>query len=105
LLESTYRRCLLREFELGGLSARHEIPVPVVYKGVDLDCGYRADIIVEDSILLELKSVERVLPIHEAQLITYLKLCRLNVGYLLNFNSPTLRDGMRRLLNGQQSEQ
>ena len=93
LLESVYEECLCRELHLRGLHFERQIAVPVIYKGVALDCGYRLDLIVEDSVVLELKCVGRVLPVHEAQLITYLKLLDKPVGFILNFNVPTLRHG------------
>ena len=98
LLESAYRACLVRELELAHLQLTQEVPVPLRYRGSQIDCGYRADIIVEDQVLLELKAVEKLMPIHEAQLLTYLKLCNLRVGILLNFNSIHLRDGLRRMI-------
>jgi GxxExxY protein len=98
LLESAYRECLLQELGAAGLAAKREVRVPVQYKGSTLDCGFRADIIVGDSIILELKAVERLLPIHDAQLLTYLELCNLRVGLLLNFNASSLRNGIRRLV-------
>lgn len=98
LLESAYRACLVRELELAGLPVKQETPISLVYKGVQIDCGYRSDIIVQDEVLLELKSIDKLLPIHEAQLLTYLKLCKLRVGFLLNFNSTHLRNGLRRLV-------
>ena len=98
LLEGTYRACLLRQLALDGLSARHEVPVPISYKGYTVDFGYRADIIVEDKLLLELKAVEAVLPVHEAQLLTYLKHSGLRVGLLMNFNVPRLVNGLRRFV-------
>jgi GxxExxY protein len=82
LLESAYRTCLLRELDLLGLAAKQEVEIPIDYRGTKLHCGYRADIIVEDRVLLELKTVEKLLPIHEAQLFTYLKLAGLRVGFL-----------------------
>ena len=96
LLESVYRRCLARELETAGLNCQQETAVPIVYKGEALDCGFRADLIVENQILLELKAVERLLPIHEAQLLTYLKLTRLRLGLLVNFNATPLKSGIRR---------
>lgn len=98
LLENAYRECLLRELKLAGLAVRREVHIPVSYKGVELDCGFRADIVVEDSVVLELKAVDRLLPIHDAQLLTYLKLAGRRVGLLLNFNSTSLRNGIRRLV-------
>ena len=93
LLESVYEECLCHELHLRGLRFQRQVTVPVIYKGVALDCGYRLDLIVEDTVVLELKSVDRVLPIHEAQLLTYLKLLDKPVGFILNFNVPTLRHG------------
>jgi GxxExxY protein len=99
LLESTYQLCLAREFFLRNVVYAEQIPIPVVYKGVRLDCGYRIDFMVEDKVIVELKAVGMVLPVHEAQLLTYLKLTGLNVGLLINFNVPVLRQGIvRRVL-------
>jgi GxxExxY protein len=96
LLESAYEICLCRELNLREIQFRRQVPIPVGYKGVKLDCGYRSDVIIEDSLLLELKAVDALLPIHEAQLLSYLKLTGLNVGLLINFNVELLRDGIRR---------
>ena len=93
LLESAYEECLCREFHLRGLVFRRQVPLPVEYKGVNLDCGYRLDLIVGDEIILELKCIEKVLPVHEAQLLTYLKLTGKRVGLIINFNVPTLVRG------------
>ena len=98
LLENAYRQCLMFELTERGLAAEAEVPIPLIYKDVQLDCGFRADIIVRNAVLLELKCVERFLPVHDAQLLTYLKLCRLNVGLLINFNTSSLRNGIRRLI-------
>ena len=98
LLETAYRGALMREIELSGMSAQQEIPIPFDYRGALLECGYRADIVVERKVLLELKTVERLLPIHQAQLLTYLRLSRLHIGLLLNFNTAHLRDGLKRLV-------
>ena len=99
LLESAYEECLCHELGLHGLRFERQTPLPVVYKGIALDCGYRLDVVVEDSVVLELKSVEQLLPIHEAQLLTYLRLSGKRVGLLLNFNVPVLKDGIvRRVL-------
>ena len=99
LLESAYRSCLRRQFELAGLSVETEVPVPVEYKGCSIVTGYRADMIVEHAVLLELKAVEKLLPIHVAQTLTYLRLARLRVALLLNFNVASLRlGGVRRLI-------
>lgn len=96
LLESAYEECLCYELSAHGVRFNRQVPLPVVYKGVKLDCGYRMDIVVEDSIVLELKCVEHISPIHEAQLLTYLRLSHHEVGLLLNFNGPVMRDGIIR---------
>jgi GxxExxY protein len=93
LLESVYEECLCYELHLRSLEFQRQVTVPVVYKGVKLDCGYRLDLIVENSVILELKCVDRVLPIHEAQLITYLKLLDKPVGFIINFNVSALKQG------------
>jgi GxxExxY protein len=99
LLESAYEECLCHELSLRKLAYKRQVPLPITYKEVKLDCGYRLDVIVEDTVVLELKSVEKVLPIHEAQLLTYLQLSGKRVGLLINFNVIVLRDGiMRRVL-------
>jgi GxxExxY protein len=98
LLESTYRACLVHELEMAGLQARCEVPIPITYREISIDTSYRADVIVEDCVLLELKSAERLLPIHEAQILTYLKLCRIRVGLLVNFNVTRLKLGLRRFV-------
>ncbi len=93
LLESAYEECLCREFNLRGLTFQRQVPLPVEYKGVKLDCGYRLDLVVQDAVVLELKCVEHVLPVHEAQLLTYLKLTGRHVGIIINFNVATLVRG------------
>jgi GxxExxY protein len=93
LLESVYQQCMCHELHLRNLRFRREVQVPAVYKGVALDCGYRLDLIVEETVILELKSVDRIVPVHEAQLITYLKLMDKPVGFIINFNVPVLRHG------------
>lgn len=98
LLESSYEECLAYELNLRGLSHRRQHPLPIEYKGVRLDCGYRIDVLVEDRLILELKAVERLLPIHEAQLLTYMRIARLPLGLLINFNVPRLRDGIKRFV-------
>jgi GxxExxY protein len=98
LLESAYEECLCHEFRLRGIEFERQKPLPVAYKGTWLDCGYRLDLVVEGRVLLELKAVERLLPVHVAQVLTYLKLTGLKVGLLVNFNLPFLRNGIRRLL-------
>jgi GxxExxY protein len=97
LLESAYETCLCAELSDRGVPFLRQQPLPIEYKGVRIDCSYRLDLVVGDSILVELKAVERLLPIHEAQVVTYLRLARLPVGLLVNFNSIVLRDGLRRL--------
>ena len=99
LLESVYEECLCYELGEHKIPFRRQVPLPVHYKGVELDLGFRLDLVVADHAALELKTVERVLPIHEAQLLTYLRLSGLRVGLLLNFNVRVLRDGIcRRVL-------
>jgi GxxExxY protein len=99
LLEPAYERCLCHELKLRGLSFINQKPLPVVYKNEKLDCGYQLDLVVENAIILELKSCQTIEPIHKAQLLTYLKLSGLNLGLLLNFNVPALRDGIVRVVN------
>jgi len=94
LLEATYQQCLAHELVLNGIKFKIEHSLPVDYKGVHLECGYRLDFLVEDQIILELKSVEHLRAIHEAQLLTYLKLSGLKQGFLMNFNVPRLKDGL-----------
>ena len=96
LLESTYRQCLLHELICHQIACLSEHPIPVDYKGVRLDCGYRVDLLVENALIVELKSVEHVLPIHEAQLLTYMKLAGIGTGLLINFNVTQLRHGIKR---------
>ena len=96
LLESAYEECLCHELSLLGLAFERQVDLPVRYKGVALDCGYRLDLVVEGEVLLELKCVEKVSPIHEAQLLTYMRLGGCRVGLLLNFNVAALRDGITR---------
>jgi GxxExxY protein len=99
LLESAYEECLCVELKLRGLSFERQKSLSLEYKGKKLDCGYRLDIVVEGKIIVELKSCEKIEPIHTAQLLTYLKLAKLNLGLLLNFNVPVMRDGIARLVN------
>jgi GxxExxY protein len=98
LLESAYEECLCYELGQNGLSFRRQVPLPVVYKAIRLDCGYRIDIVVEEKVILELKTVEHLISVHDAQLLTYLKLSGVPTGLLLNFNSAVLKDGVRRLV-------
>jgi GxxExxY protein len=99
LLESAYEECLCYELEHRGIQFARQQPLPVVYKGQRLDCAYVLDVVVEKSVILELKSVEKLLPIHEAQIITYLKLANLSLGLLINFNVYLLKSGIRRIAN------
>jgi GxxExxY protein len=99
LLESAYHACLLREIEKQGLSVSSEVVLPVIYDGEVIDVGYRMDLLVEDQVIVELKAVDKTLPIHEAQLITYLKLSGKKIGLLINFNVLHLRDGITRRVN------
>ena len=98
LLESAYEECLCHELALKNIKFETQKNLPVTYKGVHLDCGYRLDILVEKIVIVELKTVERFEPIHEAQLLTYLKLSGLWLGLLMNFNVPVLKDGIRRIV-------
>jgi GxxExxY protein len=98
LLESTYEACLCHELGLSGIGFDFQIPLPLVYKGIRLDCGYRIDLLVENVVIAEVKAVAALAPIHEAQLITYLKLGGVKVGLLINFNVLLLKDGIRRLV-------
>ena len=95
LLESTYQQCLAYELSRNGISFKIEQPLPVDYKDIRLDCGYRIDLLVEKEIIIELKSVEKLLSIHEAQLLTYLKLAKVKQGFLINFNVRRLKDGLK----------
>ncbi len=98
LLESAYERCLAQELSLAGLKFELQRPQPVHYKGAQLDCGYRLDVVVEDEIIIELKAVDEFQPIHEAQLLSYLKLSGKRIGLLINFNVEMLKDGIRRFV-------
>jgi GxxExxY protein len=98
LLESAYERALIYELSSVGLMAERQTEVPVAYKEVKLDCGFRVDVLVEKQLILELKSVEKLLPVHEAQLLTYLKLTGCRVGLLINFNVPLLKNGIKRFV-------
>jgi GxxExxY protein len=99
LLESAYEECLCHQLHLRGLAFKRQIELPVIYKGLSLDCGYRIDLAVQDEVILELKSVEKLLPVHQAQLLTYMRLAGKKVGLLINFNVPLLTQGIvRRVL-------
>ena len=100
LLESTYEMCLFRELAIRGIPFERQLPIPVEYKGVKLDCGYRADIVVRETILLEIKAIDSLLPLHEAQLLTYIRLGGWKIGLLINFNVELLKHGLRRRVLG-----
>jgi GxxExxY protein len=99
LLESAYQTCFTHELSLRGVAYQKELPVPLCYKGVRIEVGFRADVVVEQKLLIELKAVEQVLPIHKAQVITYLKLMRLPLGLMVNFNEVLIKHGIQRVLN------
>ncbi len=100
LLESAYEECLCCEMQLRGIEFKRQVPLSLNYKGIVLDCGYRLDLLVEDKVIVELKSIEGLEPIHEAQMLTYLKLRNAWLGLIINFNVIMLKDGVRRLVNG-----
>jgi GxxExxY protein len=100
LLESAYRICLIHDLKASGLETKTELPLPVVYEGVRLDAGFRLDVLVENTVVLELKALGELAPIHKAQLISYLKLGGFPVGLLINFNVVHLRDGIQRVYPG-----
>ena len=96
LLESTYEMCLCRELSIREIRFERQLPIPVEYKGVKLDCGYRADLVVEESVLVEIKAIDSFLSIHDAQLLSYLKFGGWKIGLLINFNVELLKHGIRR---------
>jgi len=100
LLGSAYEECLCCEMQLRGIEFKRQVPLSLNYKGVVLDCGYRLDLLVEDKVIVELKSIEGLEPIHEAQMLTYPKLRNAWLGLIINFNVIMLKDGVRRLVNG-----
>ena len=100
LLESAYEACLAFELVGHGLKVERQKPLPVVYRDVKLDCGYRLDLLVEEAVIVEIKAVDRLLPVHQAQLLSYLRLSGTRVGLLINFNVKVLKDGIRRMVNG-----
>ena len=99
LLESAYEECLCFELSQLQIDFERQVPLPVHYKEVRLNCGYRMDIVVEHRVIVEIKAVERIIPVHEAQLLSYLKLAGLKVGLLLNFHTPVLKSGLKRIVN------
>jgi GxxExxY protein len=98
LLESTYEQCLAHELSLAGISFKLQFPLPVKYKGIKLDCGYRINLFVNDELIVELKSVDQIMGIHQAQLLTYMKLSGVKVGLLINFNVEMLKTGIKRVV-------
>jgi GxxExxY protein len=99
LLESAYEKCLLFELHRIGLKALYQVELPIVYENLRIDAGYRIDLLIEDRVIVELKAVEKIVPIHKAQLLSYLKLSKIRVGLLLNFNVLHLKDGITRVVN------
>jgi len=99
LLESVYQKCLAYELEKELLGVRCEVPLPVQYKDIKIDAGFRADMIIEDSVIIENKTVDQIAPIHEAQLLTYLKISGINLGFLLNWKGVLMKDGIKRMVN------
>ena len=100
LLESVYETILAHELEKRGFNVKRQVPVPIVYEGISFNEGFRADLIVEDKVIVELKSVENVAPVHKKQLLTYLRLTGLRLGLLINFGAPLIRNGTTRIVNG-----
>jgi GxxExxY protein len=98
LLESAYEECLCFELSEAGIPYARQVPLPIHYKGVRLECGYRLDLVIDRGLIIEIKAVEQLLPIHEAQILTHLRLSRCPVGLLINFNSLVLKDGIRRFV-------
>jgi GxxExxY protein len=99
LLENAYEACLSRELELRGVRHQRQLPVPLEYKGIRIEIGYRADVVVEEKLLIELKAVDVLLPVHSAQVITYLRLKKFPLGLLFNFNEVLIKNGIHRILN------
>lgn len=105
LMESVYEICCMKEMSNAGLNVKRQVSIPVVFKGETLDKEFVIDILVNDLVIIELKSVENILPVHEAQLVTYLKLANKKLGLLINFNVPVLKNGIRRRINGYLNEE
>lgn len=99
LLESAYGECLCYELSTLGINFARQVALPIVYKDVKLDCGYRMDLVVEETVIIEIKAVERIIPVFEAQLLSYLKLARKPIGLLINFHVPVLKHGIKRIRN------
>jgi GxxExxY protein len=100
LLESAYELCLVHELTSQGLKVRNQVPVPIRYEDLTIENGYRVDLLVDDRVVVELKAIETVLPVHRGQLLSYLRLGGFKLGYLLNFNVAHMRDGITRMVNG-----
>lgn len=100
LLESAYQAILVYELKKRGLNVESEIPMPILYEDIKLDVGFRADLIVENKVIIELKSIEKVAEVHKKQLLTYLRISGLRVGLLINFGAPLIKDGIFRIVNG-----
>lgn len=98
LLENTYKQCLAYELAHAGIEYKMEAGLPVKYKNVHIDCGYRIDLLIEDQLIVELKTVDKIHPIHEAQILTYMKLSKIKVGLLMNFNVKRLKEGIKRFV-------
>jgi GxxExxY protein len=98
LLESIYKKCMIHELTKRGLRVRWEVDVPIVYDGMRLDSGLRLDLLVEEQVIVELKAVEKMVPVFEAQLLSHLKLAQCRLGFLINFNVPLIRDGIKRMM-------
>jgi GxxExxY protein len=98
LLESAYEECLCLELKEAGIGYRRQAPLPIVYKGIRLECGYRMDLVIENELIIEIKAVEQLLPIHDAQMLTYLRLSGIKAGLLMNFNNVVLKTGLRRFV-------
>jgi GxxExxY protein len=98
MLESAYEECLCRELELGGFTCSRQVPVPVIYRDIKLECGYRLDLLVENTVVVEVKSVEHLAPVHEAQVLTYLRFSDKHLGLLVNVNVKILKEGIRRFI-------
>lgn len=99
LLEAIYEQCMLKELGFRGINVQHQRPLPVSYKGEVLDCEYRLDLLVDNNVIVELKTVKRLEPVHDAQLLSYLKLSGYRLGLLINFNVPVLKHGVKRIVN------
>jgi GxxExxY protein len=99
LLESAYQKCMEYELKKNGVAVACETVLPITYESISIDAGYRIDMIAEDSVIIENKTVEKLLPIHEAQLLTYLKMKKCKTGFLLNWNVPRMKDGIKRMVN------